>query len=195
MRILITGSTGFVGRNLVPLLIHKFIVCEVTRDIKKSFNLFGSLTQKIDLSKNHNSFCKAVNKFNPEIVIHLASFITSDDSSKNFKNLIDSNLYFLLNLLDSVKSTKLKLFINTGTFAEFHNNDNIFSPAYLYAATKTASRSFLNYYSKTYSFKQITVTPYTIYGGNDSQKKIIDLIYDSLESKTKIDIIIRNACY
>jgi nucleoside-diphosphate-sugar epimerase len=65
---------------------------------------------------------------------------------------------------------------------------SVLDPAYLYAATKTASRSFLDYYSKVYSFKQATVVPYTIYGGKDTQKKIIDLIYDSIGSATALDL-------
>jgi nucleoside-diphosphate-sugar epimerase len=39
-----------------------------------------------------------------------------------------------------------------------------------------------------YSFKQATVVPYTIYGGQDTQKKIIDIIYDSITSVTPIDL-------
>ncbi len=91
-------------------------------------------------------------------------------------------------MLDAIKNIDLKLFINTGTFAEYFKGDNDFDPAYLYAATKTASRSFLDYYSKVYNFKQSTIVPYTIYGGNDSQKKLIDIICDSIKSSVPIDL-------
>lgn len=186
-KILITGSTGFVGRNLVPKLVAEgFEILEITRDISKSRNLFSSTTTKIQ--SNDTDFKEKIVKFNPNIVIHLASYLTSSDDWEDVKKLIDSNIVFLSKVLDSVSSSNLKLFINTGTFAEYYNGNDELLPAYFYAATKTASRSILDYYSNAYDFKQITIVPYTIYGGKDSQKKIIDIIHDSTLSIKPIDL-------
>jgi nucleoside-diphosphate-sugar epimerase len=186
-KILITGSTGFVGRNLVPKLVAEgFEILEITRDISKSTNLFSSTTTKIQ--SNDPDFKEKIVEFNPNIVIHLASYLTSSDEWEDVKKLIDSNIVFLSKVLDSVSSSNLKLFINTGTFAEYYNGDDELLPAYFYAATKTASRSILDYYSNAYDFKQITIVPYTIYGGKDSQKKIIDIIHDSTLSIKPIDL-------
>ena len=91
-------------------------------------------------------------------------------------------------MLNTVSKLNLDLFINTGTFAEYFRGDDDFNPAYFYAATKTASRSILNYYSNAYNFKQFTVVPYTIYGGKDSSKKIIDLIFESIETEKKLEM-------
>jgi nucleoside-diphosphate-sugar epimerase len=110
------------------------------------------------------------------------------DDYNSLNKLLNSNIQFFCRLLDALKETNLKLFINTGTFAEYYKGDDTFDPAYLYAATKTASRFFLDYYSKVYNFKQATVVPYTIYGGNDTQKKVIDIIYDSIDSETPVDM-------
>ena len=186
-KILITGSTGFVGRNLVPKLVAEgFEILEITRDISKSRNLFSSTTTKIQ--SNDTDFKEKIVKFSPNIVIHLASYLTSSDDWEDVKKLIDSNIVFLSKVLDSVSSSNLKLFINTGTFAEYYNGNDELLPAYFYAATKTASRSILDYYSNAYDFKQITIVPYTIYGGKDSQKKIIDIIHDSTLSIKPIDL-------
>lgn len=186
-KILITGSTGFVGRNLVPQLVAEgFEILEITRDISKSTNLFSSTTTKIQY--NDTEFKEKIVEFNPNIVIHLASYLTSSDDWEDVKKLIDSNIVFLSKVLDSVSSSNLKLFINTGTFAEYYNGDDELLPAYFYAATKTASRSIIDYYSNAYDFKQITIVPYTIYGGKDSQKKIIDIIHDSTLSIKPIDL-------
>jgi nucleoside-diphosphate-sugar epimerase len=189
MNILITGSTGFVGRHLVPeLLQNQHNVLELTRNQKKSYDLYGDSTVKYVLDNNHENLKKVIQDFKPEIVIHLAAYLSSADDFITMTRLLDSNIYFLTQLLDSLKEVELKLFINTGTFAEYHKGDEVLDPAYLYAATKTASRSFLEYYSKVYHFKQITVVPYTIYGGRDSKKKVIDIIIDSMNSENPVDL-------
>lgn len=187
--IIITGSTGFVGRNLVPLLIDSgYNVLELTRDIIKSQKLYGNKTSKFKLGATQISMRSKIRRFDPHICIHLASYITPNDSFDESKKLIDSNISLLISILDGLKESNLKYFINTGTFAEYSKDKNKLSPAYLYAATKTASRPFIEYYSNLLKFKYCTVIPYTIYGGVDSQKKIIDLIFDSIGSEIPLKL-------
>jgi nucleoside-diphosphate-sugar epimerase len=189
MNILITGSTGFVGRHLVPQLIKRnFNILELTRNIKRSEDLFGQHTQKYLITDEQDALTDTVIKFNPEIVIHLASYLTAADTYTDLRMLIDVNIFFPARIMDSLKETNLELFINTGTFAEYFSSSENFDPAYLYASTKTASRSILDYYAKAYNFSYATVTPYTIYGGTDDKKKIIDHIYDSLNSERPLDL-------
>jgi len=190
MRVLITGSTGFVGRHLVPKLLNESHgVLEITRDLNKSICLYSNSTSKyLYRPDDQDGLRAAIKDFNPEVVIHLASYLTSLDDYSVLLELLNTNIIFFSCILDALKGVDLKLFINTGTFAEFSKSDGLFDPAYLYAATKTASRSFLNYYSKICNFKQITVVPYTIYGGIDTRKKVIDTIYDSLDRKEPIDM-------
>jgi nucleoside-diphosphate-sugar epimerase len=189
MNVIITGSTGFVGRHLVPKLIfEKHQILELTRNIDFSNQLYGENTQKFLIEEDQNELISTIEKFRPDVVIHLASFLTSSDDYSSLNKLLETNIFFFCRLLDAIKNVDLKLFVNTGTAAEYLRGKNDFDPAYLYAATKTATRSFLDYYSKAYSFKYTTVVPYTIYGGNYTQKKIIDIITNSINSKTPIDL-------
>jgi nucleoside-diphosphate-sugar epimerase len=189
MNVIITGSTGFVGRHLVPKLIfEKHQILELTRSIDFSNQLYGENTQKFLIDEDQNVLVSTIEEFKPDVIIHLASFLTSSDDYSSLNKLLETNISFFCRLLDAIKNVNLKLFVNTGTFAEYFSGDDDFDPAYLYAATKTASRSFLDYYSKVYSFKHTTVVPYTIYGGKDTQKKIIDIISDSITSNTPIDL-------
>jgi nucleoside-diphosphate-sugar epimerase len=190
MNILITGSTGFVGRHLVPQLIEAgHNVLELSRRPEFSQELYGDKTKKFDISNYDNESLHAeIKSFGPDILIHLASYLTSADDYQNSKKLINSNIFFLNEILSSLRETGLKLFINTGTFAEYFKGDGVLEPAYLYAATKTASRHIIEYYATAFDFNYINVIPYTIYGGNDTQKKIIDYIYDSLNSENAVDL-------
>jgi nucleoside-diphosphate-sugar epimerase len=186
-KILITGSTGFVGSHLLPKFLNGgYQILEITRNISKSTELFGDKTFKIEI--NDPLFKDRIIEFKPEIVIHLASYLTASDQWKDIQKLIDTNLLFLSKVLNAVSETDLKLFINTGSFSEYYHGNKLLEPAYFYAATKTASRSLIDYFSNTYNFKQASVIPYTIYGGNDSQKKIIDLLFDSTNNITPFDL-------
>lgn len=186
-KVLITGSTGFIGRHLIPkILKNGYEVLEITRSYSKSIECFGERTSKIEI--NDLLFKEKISEFDPEYVIHLAAYLTSSDEWKDIEKLVNSNILVLAKILNAVSVTNIKLFINTGSFSEYFYGNDTYEPAYFYAATKTASRSLVNYYSKAYNFKQVTVVPYTIYGGNDSNKKVIDIMIDSLNYKLPVDL-------
>ncbi|MCD4698872.1 MAG: NAD(P)-dependent oxidoreductase [Bacteroidales bacterium] len=190
MKILVTGATGFVGKNLLPKLIKEgHEIFEITIEPELSKQLYNNSTYQFYFQyENLEELRKAVESFKPEVVIHLASYLTASDETSDMRKLLDANIYFLCIILDVLKQSGAKWFINTGSFAEYYKGDGQLDPAYLYTATKSASRVFVDYYSKAYDFNYITVAPYTIYGGKDTQKKIIDIIYDSLNSETPLDL-------
>lgn len=184
MRILVTGATGFVGQHLIPKLknldvkvVVRNINTEYSEDIQIVYN-----EQKLD------AFKKDVKTYNPNIVIHLASYLTSSDDINNIKNIIDSNILFTSILLESLKSTDLELFINTGTFAEYYYNDGKENPAYFYSASKIAIKPIIKYFKNIQGFKTINIIPYTIYGGKSKSKKVIDYIFDSIDGKLYLEM-------
>ena len=194
MRILITGSTGFVGRNLLPQLIqanHDIFEITINTDISKE--LYGDNTRQFYFcDDNLNNLKNELDNFKPEVLIHLASYLTSSDHTDDMRKLINSNIFFICHVLDAVKESGLKWFINTGSFAEYYKGDGLLDPAYLYSATKTASRILVDYYSKAYKYNYTTIVPYTIYGGVDTRKKIIDLIFSSLENNEPVNLTLGN---
>lgn len=180
--VLITGGTGYVGRKVVAALMEHECVKMVllVRDIEKAKQLFENTSIKfIDLQNDNWKI--EVGRFNPQIVLHLASYLTSSDNAKEINNLIDSNVLFGTHLLDALKMCQTEIVVNTGSFSEY-NQENLLEPAYLYAASKTAFRSVLKYYQKLLGFKVIHTIPYTIYGGEEEGKKVIDYLF---ESRTK----------
>ena len=128
-----------------------------------------------------------LSSFDPEIVIHLAAYLTSHDDESNRQKLIDSNITFGAKLCDALKTCSPKLFIDTGTFAQDFYNDGTFIPAYFYSATKLAFQQIFKYYQLLNpSIKYIQIVPYTVYGAKDSSKKLIDYIVDSFSTKEPI---------
>lgn len=185
MDILITGATGFVGQNLIPILqknneISNIIL--IVRDKEKAKNLFPFEKITILTLEDKNS---ELTSFNIEKVIHLATFSTSRDDNEVIDKLIDSNIKYGTQLLNFLRTTQIKEFINFGTFAEYRFGEKLES-AYLYSATKTAFRVILDYFSKLNNFNYYNVIPYTIYGGKDTRKKVIDYIKESFEKEVEM---------
>lgn len=177
MRILITGASGFVGKNL----FHKLTKTNHDLIILHRGNIGSNKEASVKfIDLRDAEWMQQVKLENPEVVIHLAAFLTSLDDELSATKLVDANILFGTQLLAALRECPLKYFINTGTFAEYYHNDENLEAAYLYAALKTAFRTILAYYQSGSSFKIINVIPFTIYGGKDSKKKLIDYIHDSI---------------
>lgn len=189
MKVLVTGADGFVGGHLVKKLKEKnhrlFLIGEVVDKLKGICNNEHSYLSYLNLDQTE--LINRIKEFYPEFVINLAGYSTSSDSYADVEKLINANVLFLSRLLDSVKDIKLKCFIYTGSSTEYFKNDKILNPAYLYSASKSAGRSILAYYSDVYCFKSIVVTPFNIYGEINGQKKIIDILYNSLDSPEPVN--------
>jgi len=185
MKVLLTGATGSIGKELVPALLGKgYALGLLVRDAQKVSVVFKNynIQHVVVIDVNKDNWAKSIIDFDPSVVIHLASLITSKDDFDIIPGLIESNITFGAQLLQSLKATRVSLFINTGTFAEYFYGDGQYDPSYLYSATKTAFHSILKYYQQLIAFKLVNVIPYTVYGQFDSQPKIIDIIYNSFFS-------------
>ncbi len=186
MKILITGSTGFVGQNFIPYLFRNFPdakVITINRDVAKA-SLLYQYNNITHLSINE---INKIKQFNPELVFHFAALSTSRNDSDIIHPLIAANIEFGVLLLDILRyCNNLTLFVNIGSFAEYRLGPKKIDDSYLYTASKSAFKIFLEYYSKLCSFKFIHLVPYTIYGGKDTAKKLINYIIDSLDAKEPI---------
>jgi len=190
MRIALTGITGFVGQNLMPMIIRdcpdvEVLTLNVEDDLIKAKQMYcwkqctHILTTELD---------KLI-EFNPEIVLHLATVTTERNNTELIRPMLAANIEFGVLLLDALTHcSQFRLFVNTGSFAEYRFGPSQINDAYLYAATKSAFRRFCDYYSQLAGFKYLTVVPYTIYGGKPTVKRLMDYIIESLESETPIDM-------
>lgn len=188
MRIAITGATGFIGQNFIPALVQAEPAVEIltiSRSVEKAKTLFPQAQCKhISVEEMQ----KLVD-FNPEMVYHLATLSTSRNDWDIIEPMMEANITFGVQLLHYVAQCKsLKLFVNIGTFAQYRLGTQQVSDAYLYSATKTAFRQFVEYYSHLYGFKYVQLVPYTIYGGKDTAKKLIDYIVEATSAETPVDM-------
>lgn len=182
MNILITGSTGTVGKAFVLNLqkSKKNYLCLLVRDVEKAKNFFGNKSNIEYISVLEIS---RIREKSFDMVFHLAAYITSNDDEESMAKLIETNIGFASQLLFNLQYCNgIKLFVNFGTFAEYRFGTSEINNAYLYSATKSAFKEILKYYADKTGYSYINIIPYTIYGGKDSSKKVIDYLKESLNS-------------
>lgn len=191
MRILLTGITGFVGQNLMPMLLKKcpndrFMTMNL--DIDEAEIKYPSAEYYNFVHVGIDDF-KAVEDFNPEVALHLATVTTARNDTEIIVPMVRANIEFGVLLLDALsRCTAMKLFVNTGSFAEFRYGNGEYDAAYLYTASKTAFRSFVDYYSTLGGFKYVTAIPYSVYGGKMTVKRLMDYMKESMDADNPIDM-------
>jgi len=195
-KILITGSTGFVGSNIVKLLIKKNVYIY---DILRNKNKKNKKIIKLKNNKNYfpifyrkfNELEKKLKKIKIDIVINCATYYTSKNDIKNIEKLIQANIIFCSIILEILK-TKIKKFINFGSMMEYsHGND--FSPKNFYAISKYSFQKIEEFYKKNNpKIKFYDLKLYETYGDNDKREKIIPTIIKKHSQNKSINIVSKN---
>lgn len=178
MKILLTGSTGFVGRHLINFLQRNgHNVAVVARKTSDLTNLKPFIFE--DLIFKHSGcvseLTKFVSKVAPEVVVHLASLYLTRHKPNDIHRLVESNILFGVQLLESISEAGVKKFINAGTSWQNFNDDE-YNPANLYAASKQAFEVLSKYYVEAHGLSIITLKIFDTYGPNDTRKKLINLL-------------------
>jgi CDP-paratose synthetase len=179
MNILLTGMTGFIGRNLSNKLIvdgHK--LCAIVRS---STNI-QYINKNIDIYVFGDNSHKKLHEFivhnKVDGVVHLATYFLPDHTYEKIQNMVEANITFPLKVLDVVVKTDIKWFINTGTVWQNYNGSDEYLPTNLYSATKQAFDDMLSYYNQISDCKFTTLKICDTFGRNDKRKKIMNLLKD-----------------
>lgn len=173
--ICITGATGFIGSNLLKALRvdGAFSITAIVRS-KESLQKIRDLKINCYLDVgNTDTLIKFFLDSKFDSVIHLASHYLKDHKSNEIDSLITSNLLFGTRLLEAAAKSRVKFFVNTGTFWQHYNNQP-YSPVNLYAATKQAFEIIAQYYQETSNFNFVTIYLNDTYGPGDTRRKILN---------------------
>jgi CDP-3, 6-dideoxy-D-glycero-L-glycero-4-hexulose-4-reductase len=195
-KILITGSTGFVGSNILNLLLKKNVyIYDVLRNKNKKNKKIRDLKKNKNYSpifyKKFNDLERELKKIKIDIVINCAAYYTGKNDIKNIENLVQTNIIFCSVVLESLKN-KIKKFINFGSMMEY-SHGNQFSPKNFYAITKYTFQKIEEFYKLNYKkIKFYDLKLYETYGDNDVRKKIIPTIIKSYSKNKSVKIVSKN---
>jgi len=193
--ILVTGGAGFVGSNLIKLLL-----------LKSKFNIISLDNYSSGSKKNHlknrrvkylNGETKDVKKLikqpnNIHSVFHFGEFARIYQSFLKMNECIESNTIGTNSIFSFCLENKIKL-IYSATSASLGNkgNDKNLSP---YAFTKAKNLEYLENLKKWFNFKYEVVYFYNVYGPGQISKgnmaTVIGIFEDALRRKKALPVVL-----
>ena len=201
IKVIVTGGLGFIGSNLIELLIKKkyFVInidCNTyssnyynTKDYKKNYKFI-----KCNINNKKKIF-NILSKYKPAAIFNLAAETHVDRSIDNPKSFIDSNILGVFNLLEAFRKFHKKninsklIHISTdevyGDILIGRSNENFtYKPSSPYSASKASSDHLVYSYFRTYKLPVIITNCSNNYGPKQHPEKLVPkLIYNILNNK------------
>jgi len=191
MKILVTGSAGFIGFHLVKRLLtdgHDVIGVDNLNDyyaVSLKEDRLAEITkfcidqnvieqydfQKIDIA-NSDEMNQLFDEHNFDMVVNLAAQAGVRYSIENPKAYIEANISGFLNVLECCKKAAVKHLVyassssvyGMNTKQPFSTDDRVDNPISLYAATKKSNELMAHTYSHLFNLPTTGLRFFTVYG-------------------------------
>lgn len=192
MKILVTGTTGFVGHHVLnELLKYDHEIIAAVRDkgsVKelqnKGIKLVSLDLDNLDLTKNY-----FLELDKPDLLIHLAW-----QGLPNYKEQfhLDKNLPAHQKFLENIIQNGLNQLVVTGTCFEYGMKEGCLSeemqsaPQNAYAIAKDELRNFLEDLKKQHSYSLKWVRLFYMYGEGQNLKSLLSQLQNALKNGEQV---------
>jgi UDP-glucuronate 4-epimerase len=184
MKILITGSSGFIGFHLAKLLlekkhkVHGYDSMNNYYDVKLKRARLNLLKKYANFSftknalENEKILKKIFKQFKPKIVIHLAAQAGVRYSINKPRVYLSSNINGTFNVIEASHKINVKHLIMASSSSVYGANKNIpfkeidktETQLSIYASTKKANESMAHSYSNIWKIPITMLRFFTVYG-------------------------------
>jgi dTDP-glucose 4,6-dehydratase len=198
--VIVTGGLGFIGSNLIELLIKKKYFVINIDSVTYSSNFYNTKDFKDNYKfikcniNNQKKILSLLLKYKPSGIFNLAAETHVDRSIDGPKPFIDSNILGVYNLLEAFrkfykinKNSRL-IHISTdevyGDVLKGRSNENYsYKPSSPYAASKASSDHLVYSYVRTYKIPAIVTNCSNNYGPKQHPEKLIPkVIYNIINN-------------
>ena len=189
MKILVTGGCGFIGHKVVQIL--EKMNNEVL--IVDNHSTYGSISQRelqylvdersskvqseiINLDINDFTALYKAFEFNPDVVIHLASFPRQKSVDINPQEGVKTMMEGLINILELSKNRRLIYISSSMVYGDFNGpvkETDPCSPKGLYAVMKYAGERMVKDYADRFGMQYNIIRPSAVYGPLDVGDRVI----------------------
>jgi len=195
LRLLITGGLGFIGSHLVDSLSKKnYKIKILTKTLSKKDNIKNPSNnvqiEKIDLV-NFKKLGQIIEKFKPDIIIHLAGNTSHSKSFEKPLEDIESNAKTTLFMLEKIRELRLSCkfvlgstFIVIGKPKKLPVTENTpCNPTTIYGTNRLASEHYCKIYHDVYGIDTVVFRITNSFGPREQ----------IIPSKNAINYLIHNA--
>lgn len=192
-KVLLTGSSGFLGINLTEFLIKKKynVYCVFNTKIRKKFNNAKYIKCNLE---NYNEIKRKLKNIKFNYVINLAGYGKHDDFKKGGNKIIFNHFLISMNLANYFLNKKISKFINIGSSDEYGMNkhpqkENMKEdPFSSYSFAKTSNTYFFQMLNKKYNFPSVTLRLFLVYGPHQETNRLIPYVIKSCIKNKAFDI-------
>jgi UDP-glucuronate 4-epimerase len=184
MRILVTGTAGFIGNHLAIRLLERGDEVVGVDNVNDYYDV-RLKEARLERIKHHPSFTEiragihnraameeVFSRYKPQRVVNLAAQAGVRYSLKNPYAYVDSNLLGFVNILEGCRHHGVEHLVYASsssvyggnTKLPFSEHDNIDHPVSLYAATKKANELMAHTYSHLFGLPTSGLRFFTVYG-------------------------------
>ena len=193
--IVVTGGAGFIGSNLIELLLKKTKLKIISIDNYSTGDKKNHINSKRVkyIKGNTKNISLILKKYNKkiEVIFHFGEFSRIAQSFKKFEVCLDSNIEGTNNVIKFCLNHKIKI-IYSATSASLGNNqtDQHLSP---YAFTKSYNMNLIMNLNKWFNFRYEIIYFYNVYGKRHITKNnmaaVVGIFENSYAKKKSLPVV------
>ena len=184
MKVLITGTAGFIGFHLAKLLLNEGFIIQGYDGMTDYYDVSLKQDRHKILLKNHNftategmledndKLSSLSIELKPDIIIHLAAQAGVRYSLENPRAYVNSNIIGTFNVMEVARKQKVKHLLMSSSSSVYGANSKVpfteiekaDTQLTIYAATKKANESMAHSYSHLWKIPTTMFRFFTVYG-------------------------------